>query len=215
MKIAIVQRYKLNREGIGGYYNTEDNEKMFAGNGIGLFVIKESKDIKEALYTCTGLYVPGGVDVDPKYYHEDIDGTLEHYDWMDELDMAAIDAFHKAGKPILGICRGQQIINVFFGGTLYQDIPGHSGEWHSVKVKEGSFIDDIYHRERLEVNSWHHQAVKDVAEGFEVVAMSDDGIIEALKRDNIYTVQWHPEMYDPDTFIRWFIDKVFIEKGNK
>ncbi|MBR3227986.1 MAG: gamma-glutamyl-gamma-aminobutyrate hydrolase family protein [Erysipelotrichaceae bacterium] len=211
MKIAIVQRYKLNREGVGEYYNTRDNMEMFGNNGIGLFVITGPEDIKKALETCDGLYVPGGVDVDPKFYHEEMNGTLEHYDWMDELDMAAIDAFHKAGRPILGICRGQQIINVFFGGTLHQDIKGHSGERHYVKVKEGSFIDEIYHTERLEVNSWHHQAVKDVAEGFEVMAVSDDGIIEALNCGNIYTVQWHPEMYDPDRFIRWFKDNVFNE----
>ena len=208
MKFAIVQRYKLDEDGDGIYYVTEDNRKMFRNNNIELFVIDEAAKAETAVKDCDALCVPGGIDVDPARYDEEMNGTRAFSDWLDDLDYAAIDAFHKAGKPILGICRGQQVINVFFGGTLYQDIYGHWGNRHDVTIVKDSFVRKIYDTDRLRVNSYHHQSVKDVAPGFTVAAIADDGTIEALQYKNIYTVQWHPEMYDRDAFINGFIRNV-------
>ena len=209
MKIAIVQRYKLDQDGDGIYYVTEDNRKMFERNGAGLFVIDDVAKVEEAVRICSGLCVPGGIDVNPVNYGEVLNGTRYFSDWLDELDYAAIEAFHKAGKPILGICRGHQVINVFFGGSLYQDMNDHWGTWHDVNVDDDCFVRKIYDTERLHVNSYHHQAVKDIAPGFRVIARADDGTIEAMQYENIYTVQWHPEMYDPDTFIKFFLKEIF------
>ncbi|MBR2578435.1 MAG: gamma-glutamyl-gamma-aminobutyrate hydrolase family protein [Erysipelotrichaceae bacterium] len=209
MKIAIVQRYKVDEDGDGIYYVTEDNRKMFENNGVELFVIDDVVKAEEAVKVCNGLCVPGGIDVNPARYSEEMNGTKYFNDWLDDLDYAAIEAFHKAGKPILGICRGHQVINVFFGGSLHQDINGHWGNRHDVVIDKDSFVRKIYDKDRLQVNSYHHQSVKDVAPGFKVIAKADDGTIEAMQYKNIYTVQWHPEMYDPDVFIRYFIEDIF------
>ena len=209
LKIAVLQRYKENKYGDFDYYVTEDNIKMFAGKDVFLYQVNNLVNIEEVVKECDGLFVPGGADIDPELYGEKISGTEEFHRFIDEVDYAYIDAFYKAEKPILGICRGQQIINVFFGGSLYQDIANHRNTWHDVDIEKDSFIYDIYHCERLKVNSWHHQAVKKLAPGFRVAARSNDGTIEALQYKNIYTTQWHPEMYDGDTFIEYFIKKVF------
>lgn len=209
MKIAVTIRYKYDQDGDGIHYTTNDNKKMFRNNGVELFTINEINDIEKALIECDGLFIPGGVDMNPKFYNEEINGTAQFFTWMDELDIAAIKAFYEKDKPILGICRGLQVINVCFGGTLYQDIADHRGTWHNVHLKKDSFVEKIYHSDTIRVNSWHHQAIKDLAPGFEVIATSDDGIIEAIKYKNIYAVQWHPEMYDPDCFIRYFIENIF------
>ena len=208
MKAVITQRYKLDSDGDGIYYTTADNKDMFNSYDIELIVASDTKHIDELVKECDFLYVPGGIDVDPKYYREEVNGTKDHFDWLDELDFACIDAFHKACKPILGVCRGHQIINVFFGGSLYQDMPEHWGSWHEVELEKDSFINKIYDTDVLKVNSWHHQAVKDVAPGFRVVAMSKDGYVEALELGNIYTVQWHPEMYDGANFMKSFVEKI-------
>ena len=118
-----------------------------------------------------------------------------------------------AGKniPVLGICRGSQIINVSYGGSLYQDInvqkdgtsghmPNYNGAaypHHKVQIKKDTLLYDILQTEEIPVNSYHHQAVKNVAEGFNVAAVSKDGTIEAIESVNhsfIIGVQWHPEI---------------------
>ncbi|MBQ3418948.1 MAG: gamma-glutamyl-gamma-aminobutyrate hydrolase family protein [Erysipelotrichaceae bacterium] len=211
MKIAIIQRYKIDEDGDGIFYTTKDNVKMFENKNIKLVFVSNTENIDEVVKECNGLYVPGGVDVCPKHYHEEVSGTLKHYDFLDEIDFAYIKAFYKANKPILGVCRGQQVINVCFGGTLYQDISNHVDVWHDVKVEDISFIKDIYKKDVINVNSYHHQAVKKIADGFKVVAKSLDGTIEAMQYKNIYTVQWHPEKYDADVFINYFINNIFCK----
>lgn len=209
MKIAIVQRYKIDQDGDGIFYTTNDNIRMFKSYGVDLIIVDDKDKAEELAKQCDGLCVPGGADVDPKFYHEEVNGTKDHYDWLDELDFAYIDAFHKEGKPILGICRGHQIINVFFGGTLYQDMPKHWAVRHDVNIPKDSYIRKIYDVDVLNVNSYHHQAVKDIAPGFIVEAKSTDGYVEAMRYKNIYTVQWHPEMYDGPNFIKHFLDNYF------
>lgn len=211
MKIASIQRYKIDEDGDGNFYTTEDNIKMFKDANIELVLVNDLVNINSIVEQCAGLYVPGGCDVSPKYYGEEINGTLKHYDFLDEIDFAYIRAFHNVNKPILGICRGHQVINVCFGGTLYQDIPNHKNVWHDIKLEENSFIKDLYKKDIINVNSYHHQAVKKIADGFKVVAKSLDGTIEAMQYKNIYTVQWHPEKYDADVFIDYSINNIFCK----
>ena len=150
-----------------------------------------------------GLLTPGGTDIDPARYHrpntasEDIDPAL------DARQLAALDAFVRAGKPVFGICRGHQLINVYFGGTLIQHLPTaavHSrcgDPWdkaHGSTAVPGGLMEALY-GPAFPVNSAHHQAVETVGRGLIVDQYSDDGVIEALRHGTlpIFSVQWHPE----------------------
>lgn len=201
MRIAMLARIFFDEHGEKKYYFTADGQKMIVDSGHVPYFVSSISEIDFVLENCDMLFVPGGVDVDPALYGECVNGAVFMNEETDKLDFAYIDAFYKANKPILGICRGQQVINVFFGGSLYQDISGHRDNVkHSLKVED--FVEDIYKSTIIETNSFHHQAVKDVADGFKVVALADDGTIEALRNNNIYTVQWHPEMMDGKAFLQ-------------
>jgi putative glutamine amidotransferase len=163
-----------------------------------------------------GLLLEGGSDVCPRSYGEEPRRPQwEGDEERDRYEIELIHAFHDAGKPVLGICRGIQILNVAFGGTLYQDIatqvPGSADHrnWdiydanrHEIDITAGSRLADLYPGPgRVTVNSVHHQAVKDVADGFVVEAVSaTDGIVEAVRLPDerfVAGVQWHPEFTPP------------------
>ena len=139
--------------------------------------------IRQWTELCGGILFTGGPDVDPHIY-----GELAL-----ELD-----------KPVFGICRGIQSMNVFCGGSLFQDIPTdiaspltHDKSVHDIEVKHGTLLADIIGSGVHEVNSYHHQSVREPAPGFEVAATSSDGVIEALfmpERRFVLGVQWHPEL---------------------
>ncbi|MDR1518210.1 MAG: gamma-glutamyl-gamma-aminobutyrate hydrolase family protein [Dysgonamonadaceae bacterium] len=171
--------------------------------------------IKNIVRQIDGLILSGGEDVNPSFYGEeaiaelgDVDSVRDVYDLM-LLKMAA-----DKNIPILGICRGEQLINVAFGGSLYQDIPAqHPSEikhlqeesskigTHDVSVVPGSALGTIIGEGNFSVNSFHHQAVKQIAPGFRVSAWATDSIveaIEALPERNILAVQWHPEGFVQD-----------------
>lgn len=150
-----------------------------------------------------GLIVCGGVDVHPARYGETVDGAVNMDEARDAAEIALVEAFLKAGKPIFGICRGHQLLNVIFGGTLVQHLPNaleHSTALagrdivHQVIAQKGSIAEKLY-GESFTVNSWHHQAVKDLADGFCVTLRADDGVIEGYEHESlpIFGVQWHPE----------------------
>jgi len=135
---------------------------------------------------------------------------------IDTLDFTLIKAFNNVNKPILGICRGIQAINVCFGGSLYQDIPNHKlpkEERHNVKFDKDSFLYECYNVEQMQINSLHLQALKNVAENFKVVAKSEDGIIEAIENENVIAVQWHPEYMNDIRFFEYFINKINNKKS--
>lgn len=162
-----------------------------------------------------GLLLAGGDDVSPLLYHEDpIKENGEINVARDSFESAMIKAVKAQNKPILGVCRGLQIINATLGGTNYQDINsqydhvlGHNQyptKWdtltHSIQVNDDSFLFDAWGKTGF-VNSFHHQAIKEIAPEFEVTARAADQIIEAIenKKYNIYGVQFHPEMlFDTD-----------------
>jgi putative glutamine amidotransferase len=130
----------------------------------------------------------------------------------DAAECRALSAAVQRDVPILGICRGHQLLNVFFGGTLHQDIAVGLGDdysheqnspWgsrhHQVSLVADSRVQRAVGRERIEINSYHHQAIRDVAGNLEVTARSDDGLIEAvesLEHRWVVGVQWHPERHE-------------------
>jgi len=171
---------------------------------------------------CDGLLLPGGGDIDPSRYGAENTASKDIDPLRDEEELRLAAAFIAAGKPILGICRGHQLINVAFGGTLRQHIDGHASinrvdTIHSVHAAPGSFLHSIY-GEHFNVNSAHHQAVDQLGEGLVAVQWHGE-IIEAMSHISlpVYSVQWHPERLfeggkDTDTvsgqrLIDWFVEQ--------
>ncbi len=156
---------------------------------------------------CDGLLVPGGNDVNPITYAEMNDGSFPIEDEIETLDIEAILYMAEQKKPIFGICRGLQIINVAFGGSLYQDLPSQTDTTldhnHSLNHKDplkGHWIEvDVNSHlytllgSKIEVNSYHHQGIKELASNLMASAHAQDGLVEALETDGILAVQWHPE----------------------
>lgn len=158
---------------------------------------------------CDGLVLTGGDDIDPARYGEEPRPEVEMVDrGRDEMEFEVLGHALARDLPVLGVCRGHQLLNVHFGGTLYQDIGAQLGlgsheqttDWsqhhHTVRVTEGTRIQTCMGIDHFEVNSFHHQAVKDVAPGLRVTASSEDGVVEALEADGhrwVMGVQWHPE----------------------
>lgn len=149
-----------------------------------------------------GLLLPGGGDIDPAFYGCENCGSEDIEADLDRMQLETMDKFVKAGKPVLGICKGLQVINVYFKGTLIQ----HIDEWpkhrringqdnvHHTTAMEGSFVAKLYGTD-FDTNSAHHQAIDMPGEGIKVVQYSDDGIIEAIEHENLPVIatQWHPE----------------------
>ena len=135
---------------------------------------------------CDGLLLSGGADMDPDLYGEEpLNDSVKPLPERTAFEKPLFEAFLKRGKPILGICRGSQLINVCMGGTLYQDLLEQKG-WvhmngairHDVYAEEGSVLYKLFGKQ-FKTNSTHHQAVKDLAPGFHVTARSIEGIVEA------------------------------------
>ncbi len=152
---------------------------------------------------CDGLLLTGGADIDPAFYGQENHGSNGIDRGRDLLELELIRIFTESNRPILGICRGLQVLNVAFGGSLVQNIPTAAfHKWeestgdkvHPVQTAESSFLIPLYGRE-FAVNSAHHQAVDSIAPGFSVSAKAADGVIEAIAapEKKIFAVQWHPE----------------------
>ena len=155
-----------------------------------------------------GLVLQGGADVSPLTYGE----TPLSPEWAgdrlrDVYEAELVHEFAAAGKPVLGICRGAQLINVALGGTLHQDIPSHRTDayekhCHHIRFEPGSGLAGLYRGvERPCVTSIHHQSIKALGRGLRVEAWSDpDGVIEAVRgtgESYVFAVQWHPEFHLP------------------
>ena len=161
----------------------------------------------EKLKDADGIILPGGVDVNPKLYHEENKGSRYINDELDEMEMKTINYALKHHIPMFGTCRGMQILNIYFGGTMNQDIStkdihsaySEKGRWydrrHDTLVTKDSFIHKVYGSRFISVNSAHHQGLKQLGWGFKTVQISDDDLIEGIEHDSlpIIAVQWHPE----------------------
>ena len=143
-----------------------------------------------------GLIIAGGADVDPHLYNEELSGSSFSDINFDLECIKLLESFLASKKPVFGICRGLQLINVYFGGTLFQDIKNHrTKHYHPVTVVDNSFLMKVYNENIISVNSFHHQAINKLGSKLEVVATHKDGTIEAIenKDKKIIAVQWHPE----------------------
>lgn len=164
--------------------------------------------VASILAVCDGLLLTGGGDVHPARYGARPSPHLGAVSLeRDALEWRALDIALTRGMPVLGICRGLQVLNVFLGGTLYQDLEsevpaphGQSRGWgdaaHAVTVAEDSLLGRIVAAPTLRSNSYHHQAVRTLAPGLRAVAHSEDGLIEAIEAAEpgwVVAVQWHPE----------------------
>lgn len=216
MRIAIIERIENdeNDTPFNKRYCLDNSFKeIFDELNILLIPVISEKNLDQIVNICDGLIVTGSFnDVHPKYYGEEpISGKKYIYDEF-ILVRDAVKIFEKANKPIFGICAGIQEINVIYGGTIFQKIQNHclkDGSMHSVNISEESLLYDIYNENVIEVNSYHNQAIKDLAKGFKISAISKDGIIEAIEKDNIVAVQWHPEVLKDMKLFKGIINKLF------
>ncbi len=168
----------------------------------GIPVVATEHCARELAEICDGLLLTGGPDLESELFGEVTEFESVKTDPPRSVyEIEIFKAFVELGKPIFGICRGIQAINVHSGGTLYQDLPRqlgyvHSSEdiTHTVYAEQGSLIERLMGTE-FKTNSFHHQAIKDLAPGFKVSARSIEGLIEAIEHENknIFGVQFHPE----------------------
>jgi len=176
------------------------------GVPVVLPTIDDERIIERYVRELDGLVLVGGADIPPAAYEEKPHETVkvmpsQRYN----SDTKLITQWLDSGKPLLGICLGMQFTNVVAGGSLIQDIPSQVGTkvkhrgYHTVQIEPGGFLADIIEADQVRVYSNHHQAVKDMAEGFKIVARSEDGVVEAMERKKGgfgLFVQWHPEQTD-------------------
>nr|WP_099192408.1 gamma-glutamyl-gamma-aminobutyrate hydrolase family protein [Tepidibacter mesophilus] len=215
------------------YVNNDYIQSVIRAGGIPFIIPMGECDevIKQQVETIDGLILSGGHDVDSLLYNEEPTQKLgEIYPKRDEFDYRLIEYAMGKDIPILGICRGMQILNVANGGSLYQDLSFIDGcyikHWqgnqsdvatHNVDVEKGSKLSSIIGN-TFKVNSFHHLAVKDVAKGFNVCARAKDGVIEAIEKDGdtfVVGFQWHPEMMSKNNSKMQGIFKRLVEESKK
>ena len=154
-----------------------------------------------ALSTCDALILPGGNDITPGFYGQDNHGSHGIDTELDLRQIQALEYFIRVKKPVLGICKGMQLINVYFGGTLIQNLPNHAEHQqpegdllHPSTVITDCLLSRLYGREFF-INSNHHQAVDKPGKHLHIIQMSHDNVAEGMMHDTlpIMAVQWHPE----------------------
>lgn len=184
---------------------------------IEIIQLKETENKPGEIKKCDALILSGGVDIHPKFYHSQKTNyphaPKQFHEERDEFEIALFEIAQETNKPVLGICRGFQLINCVYNGTLKQDIGVelhkiHKAEVinhiqkdkaHGLDIVSGTILHEILKAERLVANSAHHQAVDKLAEGLKVNCHSDDGLIEGFERRYpngkpfLLGVQWHPE----------------------
>jgi putative glutamine amidotransferase len=187
----------------------------------GIPVYLSSIGSPEVVSRLDGLILAGGEDIDPRRYGaKPTRLTGPHDPYRDAFEFAAAEVALAAGVPILGVCRGHQLLNVVCGGTLFEDIHGmeeldtHFPRFpaptrtQTVHLEPGSLAHAVL-GDQVDVNSFHHQAVEKLGEGVAVTGRTSDGVVEALEipgRD-VLGVQWHPELYRaPDPVFGWIVD---------
>jgi gamma-glutamyl-gamma-aminobutyrate hydrolase PuuD len=184
---------------------TVDRESLFRRAHI---------DISDYVSALDGLILQGGADIDPRSYGEVASNTVGPIDVVrDRFELDLLRAFVAAGKPVFGVCRGMQLINVACGGNLHQDLcadgatsnshahsDAYDQHWHPLSIEPGSWFSALYRGENSGVvNSIHHQGIERLGAGLIVQARADDGVIEAVRGAGdgfLLGVQWHPEFHD-------------------
>ena len=216
-----------------------DAVRLAGGIPVLIPLTRDSLAMEALVRRLDGVILSGGEDIDPLYFGEEhLPGLGTVNAPRDTFDVLLIRVALRQGKPLLGICRGEQVLNVVLGGTLYQDIPSQipASQLHhrqeepstvatqTITVEPGSRLAGILGVTEIGVNSHHHQAVKDLAPGLVVTARAADGVVEAYEgiptapdpygkpfRDRILAVQFHPEAFaqaGDPTFLKIFQDLV-------
>lgn len=200
---------EMDRSILGKSYT--DSVQRAGGLPVLIPPIIEKSDLAQLIQRLDGIILTGGHDIDPEYYGESPDPLTPNpfHPRRGEHDKQIFEYIWENKVPTLAICLGMQEVNVFLGGSLFQDIPTQfelplthkTGEWfdarHDVELMEGSLIKTLAGSLKINTNSAHHQAVKQVPESLKVVGICSDGLIEALEPVDstipLLAVQWHPE----------------------
>lgn len=200
------------------------------GLAIVLPIISEQGIIGEYIDEIDGLLLTGGVDIDPLLYGENplpVNGELDPL--RDYFELELLSYADQAELPILGICKGCQILNVAMGGTLYQDLYKQkktvfkhfqdAPRWyptHGINIEGNSYLYKIINKKNTKVNSIHHQGIKDVSSDFNITAQADDGVIEAIEKKDgrfVIGVQWHPEIMWENEKENFYLFTEFIRQS--
>ena len=195
-------------------YANYSNWILAHGHNVEVVQLSAARNNLDDIKACDGVVLTGGEDVHPRFYNrpdlyeycykDDVSEARDEFEWR------ILEYTEANAVPVLGICRGLQIANVFFGGTLIPDIPrwgkfNHSklpddtDRYHSIQVDPASWLHGITGNEAVQINSNHHQSADAIGNGLIVSALSPDGVVEALERKNpdgasfLCLVQWHPE----------------------
>lgn len=188
--------------------------------------IKSIENMTLILDKVDGLLLSGGHDVNPRIYKERNSGKAGNFDNLrDHQEIFMTEYALERDLPILGICRGLQILNVTLGGSIHQDLPSagfpaHSlnnslrnEPSHSLKIFEDSPLYEIFKRDEIWTNSYHHQGINELGKGLKKAALSEEGLVEAVYLDDkkfALAVQWHPEMMYDDKEMNMIFEK-FID----
>ena len=229
MKPIIGVTSKIKKNELGSYVSLKYTyiNAIKESGGIPIIIPNDlnKEDTKMYIDILDGLILTGGGDVSPLLYNENPIKEIEDIcQKRDETELLLLKASTEKNIPILGICRGMQLINVFLKGTLFQDIYvskpdalGHVSKstlekgHHTINIKKDTFLYDVFKKEEIIVNSFHHQSIDKLGKGLTISATSTDGIIEAVEGNNIYAFQFHPEeMIKNKTFLKIFVN--FINK---
>ncbi len=223
--IGVTPLWDVERKSVWMLPNYLDGIKAAGGVPVVLPIEMSEADADRIVETCDGFLFTGGQDVAAELYGtKDATGTVVPSPERDKLETLLLSKALQADKPILGICRGLQFINAFLGGTLWQDLPSqhpsdivHRQDKPYVnpthKVSLSGDLRTLLGKDTLEVNTLHHQAIKDLGKDLIPMAESPDGLIEAVKmagKHFVWAVQWHPEyMFKTDAdslrVFSWFV----------
>lgn len=209
--IAIVPLYDQERDSLWMLPGYMEGIIEAGGIPVMLSLVNDEESLKVTANHFDGFIFAGGDDLDPRLYHqekEDYCGKLCVE--RDSMEPGLLKYVLEANKPVLGICRGIQLLNVCLGGTLYQDLDQqyhptcvhrqpapYDQPSHQVKIIDETPLKRILQQDTLMVNSCHHQAIKELSSSLKVMAYSDDGLVEAVYMPNkryVIGYQWHPEM---------------------
>jgi|SRR6056297_174002 len=217
------------------YINKDYVKAIENSGGVPIIIPIDSKKLSVNYYLSkiNGLLITGGVDINPKYYnekpHEKIGKIIDE---RDSLDFTLLKKAMNKNIPVLGICRGMQLLNIYYRGSLYQDQslnnnlnldhyqnnPDPSTLGHSIEVYKKTKLYSIVKNNNFKVNSYHHQFIKKVGENLRISAKSSDGSIEGIETNDsqfIIGIQWHPERIYENSKESKLIFENFIRKAMK